>query len=62
MEQILWGVKKGNPSWMEEVIFEAKNDKELDFAKSYALSHGYTNLRVMNFNGEKPDFTKTIRK
>ena len=59
-EYILWAVKKGQPLWMEEVIAETRSINELEKIKMQATENGFENLRVMIFNGEKPDFESAL--
>jgi hypothetical protein len=60
MEYILWATKKGNPEYMEQLITETTSLEHLSEAKSWAIQNGYEKLRVMEYNGEAPDFTQTI--
>ena len=58
---VLWGVKKGEPDYMEEIIKEyPANDPlvigKVDIMASIARKNGYDRLRISTFNGEMPDF------
>lgn len=59
-ELILWGLGKGQPKYMEEVLAECISDDELLSAINKAKENGYENLRVMVYGGEAPDFSKIL--
>jgi hypothetical protein len=61
MEYILWARKQGEPDWMEEVITETKDKKQLEKSKAWAKANGYEDLRVMEYNGEAPDFNTPLK-
>ena len=59
IEKILWGVKIGEPDYMEELI--TNNSDQIEQAKVWAVANGFDRLRVAEINlNEKPDFAKTI--
>lgn len=59
--KILWGTRKGNEDWQEELITE-QSDK-IEAASAWARANGFDRLRVSEFTeGEKPDFTKVLSK
>lgn len=66
-ETLLYGCKKGEPDYMEEILFAQQGyvnkEKLLSKGKEWANKNGYDRLRihVVNLN-EAPDFTKTIQK
>jgi hypothetical protein len=58
---VLWAVKDGSPSWMEEVIAEVTNPTQIETAKEKAIENGFGRFRVMIHNtGDMPNFTGTI--
>lgn len=59
-ELILWGVEKGQPKYMEEVLAECTSESDLQKAINKAKENGYENLRVMVYGGEAPDFSKIL--
>ena len=65
-ETILWGCKKGQPDYMEEILYQCKgytNETELMAkGKQWADSNGYDRLRIAKIDlSTKPDFIKTIK-
>lgn len=61
VEVILWGHRKGDPDWAEEVITtKAENHAA---AKKWAKENGFDRFRVSRLDLSKPpDFGKTIRR
>ena len=61
--KVLFGVKKGNPSWNEDVLLEGNtnlnNDKILKFAKNKYKNYG--KFRILIDDGKMPDFSKVVR-
>tara|TARA_R110000850_G_scaffold271242_1_gene405367 strand:+ start:512 stop:706 length:195 start_codon:yes stop_codon:yes gene_type:complete len=59
-ESILWGIKKGNPDWMQEIITNDKSNFEK--AKAWARRNGFDRFRVAEIDTSKaPDFTNTLQ-
>lgn len=66
-ETLLWGVKKGDPDYMEEILYKCQGYTNIDELKSkgqiWANENGYDRLRVSVIDlGTKPDFRHTINK
>lgn len=64
-ETVLWGCKKGEPDYMEEVLYSCKgwvNEEELmNKGKSWADQNGYDRLRISKIDlAIAPNFVKTI--
>ena len=55
-EYILYGLKKDEPEYMEDIIFETKNKKDLEDIKFQAIQKGYIKFRVAEYKGEAPNF------
>jgi hypothetical protein len=62
MEYVLWATKFGEPGWKEELITSTTDKEHLERARVWALANGFHRLRVMEYRGEKPDFTGAITK
>ena len=60
MEYILWAVKIEDEDWQEQLITSTTDKQHLEKAKTWALANGFNRLRVGTYNGEAPDFTKTL--
>ncbi len=59
MTKVLWGTRKGDQNWQEELITE--DETRIEAAKKWAEANGFDRLRVSEFNeGEAPDFTKIL--
>ena len=43
-ESILWGIKKGDPDWMQEIITNDKRNFEK--ARAWAKRNGFDRFRV----------------
>jgi hypothetical protein len=62
-EYTLWGVKKGEPDYMEDLLYVSNTKENFDKVKQMASKDGYNRFRVSKVDMmEKPDFTKAIRK
>jgi hypothetical protein len=59
--KILFAVAKDDADYMEQLITETDSPEHLEKARAWALEHGFKNLRVWDYNGEKPDFKGTIK-
>ena len=58
-EKVLWGVKKGEPDWAEQII--TTNASKFEEAKKWATENGFDRFRISEFNmGDKPDFINAI--
>ncbi len=44
-ESILWGIKKGDPAWMQEIITNDKRNFEK--AKAWAKRNGFDRLELL---------------
>lgn len=59
IEKVLYGVKKGQPDYMSEII--TTNEKRFVEAKKWATENGFDRFRISEINlSEKPDFTKCL--
>jgi len=59
-ESILWGIKKGDPDWMQEIITNDKRNFEK--AKAWAKRNGFDRFRIAEIDTSKaPDFTNTLQ-
>lgn len=59
---VLWAVRKGKPSWQEEIITETSDAAKLVKAKRWAKQNGFSKFRLMEYiEGEQPDFAKTVK-
>lgn len=58
IEYVLWGVKIGEPSWAEDILFVDKEEIKLNKSlKDLLKSKGYDRLRIAKINlSEKPNF------
>lgn len=63
VEYVLWGIRKGEPDWSEEIITKAtsKDDPKLQKAKRWASNHGFDRFRIAQIGDEPPDFLSTIK-
>lgn len=62
-EYTLWGVKKGEPDYMEDLLYVSNAKENFDKVKQMASKDGYDRFRVSKVDMmEKPDFTKAIKK
>lgn len=64
-ETVLWGVKIGDPDYLEEVLYKCKgyvnNEELIAHAKVWAKNNGYDRLRISVIDlAIKPDFVKSI--
>lgn len=64
-ETLLYGCKIGQPSYMEEILFECKGyvnkDELMRKGKEWADKNGYNRLRISVVNlSTPPDFTNTV--
>jgi len=59
-ESILWGIKKGDSNWMQEIITNDKSNFEK--ARAWAKRNGFDRFRVAEIDTSKaPDFTNTLQ-
>lgn len=59
---VLWGTKKGDPSYAEQILTETKDKEHLARAKKWAVDNDFTGLRVLvHKEGDKPDFSNIFR-
>lgn len=64
-ETLLYGCKIGEPSYMEEILYQCKGytnkDELMNKGKEFAAKYGYDRLRISVIDlSIKPDFTKAI--
>ena len=55
-EYILYGLKKDEPNWKEDIMYVSFNFKDMERAKKLSQKKGYVKFRVATFNGEVPNF------
>lgn len=56
-EYILYGLKKNQPDYMEEIICTSYNTIDIKKAKKFAKNcRQFVKFRVATFNGEMPNF------
>jgi hypothetical protein len=65
-ETLLYGCKKGQPDYMEEVLYACKGyvnkDELIKKGEAWAEKNDYDRLRVSVIDlSTPPDFTKTIK-
>lgn len=60
-EQVLYGLKKGDPEWKEQII--STNPKAFKNAIVWAKKAGFVKLKVRTINLEiPPDFARAVKK
>ena len=60
-ESILWGIKKGDPDWMQEIITNDKRNFEK--ATAWAKRNGFDRFRIAEIDTSKaPDITNTLQR
>lgn len=59
---LLYGLEKGETrDYMETLLAtNCKTPADLEKVKNHAAAHGFHSFRVTTYNGEKPDFLKTL--
>lgn len=58
-EKILYGTKKGEPNWKEQIITE--DETQIEKAKTWAEANGFDRIRVATIDLSKaPDFAGTV--
>ena len=62
-EFVLYGVRKGNPDWQEEVIIARKGEFEtykilFENVKKWAEENGFNRFRLVEFGGETAEEVK----
>ena len=58
MEKLLYGRKKNEPDYMEQLL--CTQPERFDQVKVLAKKDGFVTFRVSEFKLEKPDFTKAL--
>ena len=59
METLLYGTRKGQPDYMEEII--STNPDIFEAAKKWAQEQGFDRFRISKIDlTKKPDFTKAL--
>ncbi len=59
MVYVLFGTKRGDPDWMEEVLYHSL-DPHMEAVQELAARDGYGRFRIMEDDGEFPDFAATV--
>jgi hypothetical protein len=58
--KVLWGVKKGDADWKEQIITE--NEQQNENAKKWAIANGFDRFRIQMIDlSTPPDFKKTFK-
>lgn len=58
--KVLWGVKKGEPDWKEQIITE--QEERIEDAKKWATANGFDRFRIQTIDlTTPPDFKKTFK-
>lgn len=62
MEYLLYGIAKDNTEqYMEELLYtKATTQAQLDKVIDHAKQHGYHSFRIATYNGEQPNFIKSL--
>lgn len=61
MEYLLYGLPKNETrDYMETLLLVTNDITKLEKIKQYAIDKGFHSFRIATYNGEKPDFTKTL--
>lgn len=61
MEYLLYGLEQGETrDYMETLLLVTDDKARLEKIKQYAIDKGYHSFRIATYNGEKPDFTRTL--
>lgn len=61
MEYILYGLAKdATESWQEDLLLADESLERINKVIAIATRDGFHSFRIATFNGELPDFTKTI--
>lgn len=60
-EYILYGTKKGDPQWKEQILKtgcnESNFEKTFEKVQELARKDGFDRFRIFIYNGEQPDFS-----
>ena len=57
---LVYGCIKGEPAYMEELLYECNDMQAAKRDQQRAVDRGYTNTRITNFEDGFPVFTKAI--
>ena len=58
-EQVLYGTRKGDEDWQEEII--STNPEAFNEAQAWATEQGFNRFRIAEIDlSTPPDFTRTI--
>ena len=61
MEYLLYGLEATETrDYMETLLLVTDDKARLEKIKQYAIDKGYHSFRIATYNGEKPDFTRTL--
>jgi hypothetical protein len=59
-EHVLWGVRKGNPDWMTEIL--TTDPAKFEDAKKWARENGFDRFRTAIIDlTTPPDFSSTVK-
>lgn len=58
--KVLYGTRKGQPDYMEELLLSDATDKQIETVKPLAAAEGFDRFRVAVYSDipERPDFSK----
>lgn len=61
-EILIYGLAKGETNdYMEQLLAtKCRNQADIDKVLSVATEHGFHSFRIATFNGEMPNFAKTL--
>jgi hypothetical protein len=61
MEYLLYGLEANETrDYMETLLLVTEDKARLEKIKQYAIDKGFHSFRIATYNGDKPDFTKTL--
>lgn len=61
-EHLLYGRKAGEPEWAETLLTCTTDAARIEQVRAMARKDGWTAFRVAQYNGERPDFAKSVRR
>jgi hypothetical protein len=60
-ETVLWGTRKGDQAWDEQIITITHDPEHLKRARTWAEANGFVNLRTREVDDETPNFAATVQ-
>lgn len=59
---LIYGLEKGeNRAYMETLLAtKCQSEADIEKVKNHAAAHGFHSFRVTTYNGEAPNFAKTL--